>query len=91
MERIGVRQLQQNASRALRRVRRGERIEITERGRPVAVLAPLDSADVREALEAAGRLTRAEEDLLDLPPPVRVASSRETPSQRLRLLRRAER
>ena len=91
MERIGVRQLQQNASRALRRVRRGERLEITECCRPVAVLAPIDSADVREALEAAGRLTRAEEDLLDLPAPVRVAASRDTPSQRLRRLRRAER
>lgn len=85
-----MRQLQQNASSALRRVRRGERIEITDRGRPVAVLAPIDSADARDALEAAGRLTRAEEDLLDLPAPIRVAAG-ETPSKRLRRLRAAER
>lgn len=91
MERIGVRQLQQNASRTLRRVQRGERIEVTARGRAVAVLAPIDPADPREALEAAGRLTRAEDDLLDLPPPVRVAPSIEKPSRRLGKLRATER
>ena len=91
MERIGVRHLQQNASGTLRRVRRGERIEITDRGRPVAVLSPIDPADVREALAAAGRLTRAEEDLLDLPAPIRVAVGVERPSRRLEKLRATER
>ena len=36
-----MRQLQQNAATAVRRVRRGERIEVTDRGRPVAVLVPV--------------------------------------------------
>lgn len=91
MERIGVRQLQQNAASTLRRVRRGERIEITDRGRPVAVLAPVDPTDVRAALESAGRLTRAEEDLLALPAPIRVGAAVEKPSRRLQRLRATER
>lgn len=91
MDRIGVRQLQQNASRALRRVRLGERIEITDRGRPVAILAPVDPQDVRGALEAAGRLIRAEENLLEIPAPIRVSTSAATPSRRLHRMRAIER
>ena len=91
MERIGVRHLQQNAASTLRRVRRGERIEITDRGRPVALLAPIDPTDVRESLEAAGRLARAEGDLLDLPTPIRVGPGFEKPSRRLQRLRSTER
>jgi len=40
MERIGVRELRQHASRYLARVRLGETLEVTERGRPVARLVP---------------------------------------------------
>jgi prevent-host-death family protein len=66
MNRIGVRELQQNASAAVRRASRGERIEVTDRGRPVAVLAPLAEGSMIDTLEAAGRLVKAEGDLLDL-------------------------
>ena len=38
--RVGVRELRQRASELLRSVEAGETIEITDRGRPVAVLAP---------------------------------------------------
>ncbi len=41
MESIGVRELRQNASTYLERVKRGETIQVTERGVPIAVLAPL--------------------------------------------------
>ncbi len=41
MERIGVRELRQNASKYLDRVKRGESIEVTERGVPVAVIGPV--------------------------------------------------
>jgi prevent-host-death family protein len=44
MERIGVRELRQQASRWLKRVEAGECFEVTDRGRPIAVLAPLDEA-----------------------------------------------
>lgn len=42
MERIGVRELRQHASRYLARVRAGETIEVTDRGRPVARLVPVE-------------------------------------------------
>lgn len=43
MESIGVRELRQNASKYLDRVKRGESLEVTERGVPVAVLGPVPS------------------------------------------------
>ena len=41
MESIGVRELRQNASRYLERVKRGESIQVTDRGVPVAMLTPV--------------------------------------------------
>ena len=41
MDRVGVRELRQNLSVYLRRVRRGEALEVTERGEPVAILQPI--------------------------------------------------
>ena len=41
MDSIGVRELRQNASRYLERVKQGESIEVTERGVPIAVLGPV--------------------------------------------------
>lgn len=38
---VGVRDLRQNLSRYLGRVREGERLVVTERNRPVAILSPL--------------------------------------------------
>jgi prevent-host-death family protein len=55
MERIGVRELRQHASRYLALVARGERVEITDRGRPLAMLVPL-SGDRWEDLLATGRV-----------------------------------
>lgn len=60
MERIGVRELRQNASRYLSRVKAGESVEVTERGRLVALLVPPDpAASAREQLVASGRLIPA--------------------------------
>jgi prevent-host-death family protein len=68
--RVGVRELRQNLSRYLRRVERGARLEVTERGKPVAVLGPVDeSGSALRQLVASGRATPAEGDLLDLTPP----------------------
>jgi prevent-host-death family protein len=39
-ERIGIRELRQGLSAALRRVRTGETLEVTDRGRPVARIVP---------------------------------------------------
>jgi prevent-host-death family protein len=72
MERVGVRELRQNLSVYLRRIReRGEPIEVTEHGRPVAVLSPLNGEqDPYEQMIADGRLKPATRSLADLPPPL---------------------
>jgi prevent-host-death family protein len=61
MERIGVRELRQNASRYIAQVKAGETIEVTERGVLVALLTPPRPAQsVRERLIAEGRLLPAD-------------------------------
>ncbi|MCB1288400.1 MAG: type II toxin-antitoxin system Phd/YefM family antitoxin [Mycobacterium sp.] len=60
MERIGVRELRQNASRYLAQVAADHQpIEITDRGRPVARLVPI-AADDWENMVAAGEITPAD-------------------------------
>jgi prevent-host-death family protein len=67
---VGVRELRQNLSVYLRRVKRGERLEVTERGRAVAVLAPLSEvSSPLEQLVSSGRASPPAGDLLDLLPP----------------------
>lgn len=69
MERIGVRELRQNASRYLARVANGESLEVTERGRPVARLVPI-ATDPWEDLIRRGIVQPAADggDLLDEAP-----------------------
>lgn len=66
MDRIGVRELRQHASKYLARVARGETLEVTDRGRPVALLVPVTGDDWHSLL-ASGRVTppTSEGDLLD--------------------------
>ena len=60
MQRIGVRELRQHASRYLDRVRAGETVEVTDRGVLVALLVPPDAAQgARDQLVAQGRLKPA--------------------------------
>lgn len=57
MSEVGVRELRQNLSRYLARVRHGERLVITERNRPVARLEPLaEQTDPLARLVAEGRV-----------------------------------
>jgi prevent-host-death family protein len=72
--RVGVRELRQNLSVYLRRVARGESLEVTERGNPVALLTPLPKhADPIDRLAAEGRIARlATRRLEQLDPPLRV-------------------
>jgi prevent-host-death family protein len=59
MERVGVRELRQNLSVYLRRVKAGRTLEVTERGKPVARLEPvLDLDDPLARLEARGLVAR---------------------------------
>jgi prevent-host-death family protein len=65
MERIGVRELRQHASRYLARVATGESIEVTDRGRPVALLVPVPT-DPWEEMIASGLVIRGNgESVLD--------------------------
>ncbi len=68
MIRAGIHELQQNASKLLRRVIEGETIEVTEHGRPVARIVPLHGRSVLDQMIAEGRATPARGDLLDLKP-----------------------
>jgi prevent-host-death family protein len=70
MDRVGVRELRQNLSVYLRRVKAGQRLEVTERGQPVARLEPIvDESDPVARLEREGRiLRRATGDLSKLRP-----------------------
>lgn len=74
---IGVRELRRDASRWLARVRGGETVVVTDRGRPVAKMVPLGAPKGYEALVAEGRITpgpgRSLRDVMgdldaDLPP-----------------------
>jgi prevent-host-death family protein len=67
MERVGVRELRREASEILRRVAAGETVEVTDRGRPVAVMVKSMPSGLAR-LEREGLLRRAEADLLDLHP-----------------------
>ena len=67
---VGVREIRQNLSVYLERVLAGEALTITDRGRPVAVLAPLrPNSTPIDQLVAAGRATKGKGDLLSLGPP----------------------
>src|SRR5256885_15175409 len=82
MSRVGVRELRQRASELLRRVERGETIEITDRGRPVAVLGPLPQGSPWEQLLTAGDADQAQSGPDHLPPPGALESGGEPPSHR---------
>jgi len=70
VQQVGVRELRQNLSVYLARVKQGECLEVTEHGRPVALLRPLPaSASWLESMIAAGLATPAQGDLLELGPP----------------------
>jgi prevent-host-death family protein len=91
MASVGIRELRQRASELLRRVDRGETIEITNRGRPVALLAPLPDGSPLDRMRTAGEVEPASEDLDGLAAPLDLAPGTELPSQALARLRREER
>lgn len=75
--RVGVRELRQNLSVYLRRTLAGETLEVTDRGKPVALLTPLpELADPIARLAAEGRVTPATVRIEDLGPPLEVELER---------------
>ncbi len=64
---VGIRELRQKLSVYLRRVEAGETLEISDRGKTVALLTPPpESTSVLDRLIAEGRATAASGDLLEL-------------------------
>ena len=91
MTSVGVRALRQRASELLRLVEQGETVEITDRGRPVALLTPLPEGSPLDRLRAAGEIESASEDPNDLPEPLVLAAETEPASSALQRLRRDDR
>jgi prevent-host-death family protein len=91
MERIGVRELRQHASVWLRRVQRGESFEVTDRGRPVALLTPYREMDAFERMLASGEIIPAQGDLLDAVDPKPPTPGVPLPSEILEQMRADER
>jgi prevent-host-death family protein len=87
---VGVRELRQRASGLLRLVEQGETVEITDRGRPGALLTPIPKGSPLERMRAAGDVETATADLDDLPEPLILPAGAELPSQVLARLRRDE-
>jgi prevent-host-death family protein len=91
MAAIGVRELRQRASEFLRRVEAGETFEVTDRGRPVAMLCPVPARSPLDRLRASGEVIEAEGTLADLPPPLAIGPGTRRPSAILARLRADER
>jgi len=71
-ERVGIRELRQNLSVYVKRVREeGRAYEVTERGAPVARLTPLEDRPMSpyEQMVADGHITPARRSIATLPPP----------------------
>ncbi len=73
-KRVGIRKLRDGLTRHVGQVRRGERIIVTDRGKPVALLVPYES-DLRterserlNSLLASGHIEASETHLLSNPP-----------------------
>ncbi len=91
MTRIGIRELRQRASDYLRRVEAGETIEVTDRGRPIALLTPIPKAAPVVPLRASGAIKGGEEAWDDMPAPRPLEDGEEAPSVILERLRSDER
>jgi prevent-host-death family protein len=91
MSQIGVRELRQQASRWLRRVAAGESFEVTDRGRPVALLVPIPRGEGLDALVASGRARPGDGHLVELGPPLPLPDGALPPSEVLERLRADER
>lgn len=91
MRQISIRELRQNASVWLREVRSGERFEVTDRGRPVAMLVPMPEGGELEKLIASGRVKLPTLDFLDLGPPLPPVPGVPLPSEILEQMRADER
>lgn len=86
--RVGIRELRDRLSGYLERARAGEQIEITDRGRPIAMLVPLpESRATLAELIAGGKLRLAERTWRPGASRVRVPAGARPPSEHLQDMR----
>jgi prevent-host-death family protein len=83
MREIGITELRHQARRHLRDVQRGETIQVTDRGRPVARLVPIARTGGIDRLVASGRLVPPSGDALALGAPLEPAPGVALPSELL--------
>ncbi|MBA3491113.1 MAG: type II toxin-antitoxin system prevent-host-death family antitoxin [Rubrobacteraceae bacterium] len=62
MRKVGTRELKQHTGEIVESVRKGERVLLTLRGEPVAIISPIDRAVVEEAVSSEAE--RAERESL---------------------------
>jgi prevent-host-death family protein len=67
---VGIRELRDGLSRHLAAVRAGHTITVTDHGRPVARIVPVDQPSALERLIAEGRIQPATQRERTLPDPV---------------------
>lgn len=91
MASVGIRELRQRASELLRRVEAGETIEVTDRGRLVALLGPAVGAGPLDRLRSSGEVIPAKGSIEELPDPLPLPDGRDFPSVTLSRLRRDDR
>jgi prevent-host-death family protein len=94
--RVGIRELRQNLSVYVRRVKAGETLEVTEQNQPVALLAPLpkEPMSARDRLIAEGRLIPGKGDLMEAlknVEPIKLAPGEKAISEKLIEMRDEER
>ncbi len=68
---VGIRELRNKLSRYIDRVKEGEEMIVTDRGRAVAKVVPIDGDDVLERLIAEGKVIPARKNDRELPPPIK--------------------
>jgi prevent-host-death family protein len=71
---MGIRELRDTLTSAIRRVRGGETIEVTHDGEPVALLVPYPRSRIDELI-AGGRVKPATRPLYPLPRPLPITGS----------------
>lgn len=73
---VGIRELRDGLSRHLAEVREGRTITVTDHGRAIARIVPVDRPTALERLRAEGRITRpARSRRTAVPDPVEAAGS----------------
>jgi prevent-host-death family protein len=75
VESVGIRQLRDGLSRYLAEVRAGRTVTITDHGRPIARIVPVDEPGPLERLSSEGRLQPARRRERSAPRPVEASGT----------------